>query len=145
MQRLGHENWKIDACPHHGPGLSIADSGVFHTVWFSNSETKQGLFYAYSANSGQSFSEPVNFGNTGAAHPHVLALGRQVAVVWQEFDGKNNIIRAMKSGDEGKTWSRSEVIAQTTAMIDEPFLVGDGQAFYLSWQAPGSGYQLKRI
>jgi hypothetical protein len=145
INRLSHENWEIDACPHHGPGFSISDTGVYHAVWFTNSDTKQGLFYAYSTNSGQSFSEPVNFGNAGASHPHVLALGLQVAVVWQEFDGNNNSVQVMKSADAGKTWSKPEVIAQTTEMIDEPFLVSDGQNIYLSWQALQLGYQLKRI
>ena len=145
INRLSHENWEIDACPHHGPGLSISDTGVYHAVWFTNSETKQGLFYAYSTNLGQSFSEPENFGNAGASHPHVLALGLQVAVAWQEFDGNNNSVQVMKSADAGKTWSKPEVAAQTTEMIDEPFLVSDGQNIYLSWHAPQQGYQLKRI
>lgn len=145
INRLSHENWEIDACPHHGPGLSISEMDVYHAVWFSNSDTKKGLFYAYSTNSGQSFSEPLNFGNAGASHPHVLGLGQQVTLVWQEFDGKNNIIQGMKSADEGKTWSKPEVIAQTAEMIDEPFLVSDGQNIYLSWLALQLGYQLKRI
>lgn len=145
LQHLGNENWKIDACPHHGPGLAIADDGTFHAVWFSNSETKQGLFYAHSKNSGQRFSEPVNFGNTGASHPHVLALNKQVAVVWQEFDGKNNSIQIMKSIDAGKSWTKPEVMAQSVEMIDEPFLVSDGQQLYLSWLAQQSGFQLKQV
>lgn len=145
LQRLSRENWEIDACPHHGPGLSIADSGAYHAVWFSNSTTQKGLFYAHSTDAGHSFSEPVNFGNAGASHPHVLALGGQVAVTWQEFDGKNNNVQVMKSADAGKTWSKPEVMAQTAEMIDEPFLVGDGQAIYLSWHAPQQGYQLKRL
>jgi hypothetical protein len=53
--RLGQDNWKIDACPHHGPGLSIADSGVYHAVWFSGSPSHQGLFYASSTDSGRHF------------------------------------------------------------------------------------------
>ncbi len=145
LQRLSHENWKIDACPHHGPGLSISDNSIYHAVWFSNSDTKQGLFYAHSTKSGRSFSEPVNFGNTGASHPHVLALRRQVAVVWQEFDGNINSIQVMQSADAGNTWSKPEALAQTTEMIDEPFLVSDGQDIYLSWHAPQLGYQLKHI
>lgn len=145
LQRLGNENWKIDACPHHGPGLAIADDGTFHAVWFSNSDTKQGLFYAHSKNSGQSFSEPVNFGNAGASHPHVLALNKQVAVVWQEFDGKNNSIQIMKSIDAGKSWTKAEAIVKIADMLDEPFLVSDGQKIYLSWHAQLHDYQLKPI
>jgi hypothetical protein len=145
VTRLSRENWAIDACPHHGPALSISDADTYHAVWFSNAESKQGLFYAYSKDAGQRFSEPVNFGKAGASHPHVLGLGRQVAVVWQEFDGKNNSIQVIKSADEGKTWTQPEALAQSTEMIDEPFLVSDGQAIYLSWQSAQRGYQLKRL
>ena len=99
----------------------------------------------HSKDAGQHFSEAVNFGNSGASHPHVLGLGRQVAVVWQEFDGKNNSIQVIKSADEGKTWTQPEALVQSTEMIDEPFLVSDGQAIYLSWQSVQRGYQLKRL
>ncbi|MDI1231159.1 MAG: sialidase family protein [Methylobacter sp.] len=143
--RLGQDNWKIDACPHHGPGLSIADSGVYHAVWFSNSPTNQGLFYAYSTDSGRHFSTPVNFGKEGAGHPHVLALGSRVNVVWQEFDGTHNVIKLIKSADDGKSWSMPEVIVETALSGDQPFLVSDGQKMYLSWKTQQQDYQLKLI
>ncbi len=143
--RLGQDNWKIDACPHHGPGLSISDSGIYHAVWFSNSPTSQGLFYAYSTDAGRHFSTPVNFGKEGAGHPHVLALGSRVNVVWQEFDGANNVIKLIKSADDGKSWSKPEVIAQTAKSGDQPFLVSDGQKIYLSWKTQQQDYQLKPI
>lgn len=143
--RLGQDNWKVDACPHHGPGLSISGSGIYHAVWFSNSPTHQGLFYANSTDSGRHFSAPVNFGNEGASHPHVLALGSQVGVVWQEFDGANNMIKLMKSADDGKSWSKIETIAQTAEVGDQPFLVSDGQKIYLSWKIQQQDYQLKWV
>ncbi|WP_411726309.1 sialidase family protein [Methyloglobulus sp.] len=145
MQHLGRDNWEIEGCPHHGPGLSIADNGTYHAVWFSNSSTRQGLFYASSKNSGQSFSSPINFGNAGASHPHVLALGQQVAVVWQEFDGKNNGIQVIKSADAGTSWTKPEALVQIADMLDEPFLVSDGQKIYLSWHGQQHDYQLKPI
>ncbi|MDP1664356.1 MAG: sialidase family protein [Methylobacter sp.] len=143
--RLGQDNWKIDACPHHGPGLSISDSGIYHAVWFSGSPTNPGLFYAYSTDAGRHFSTPVNFGKEGAGHPHVLALGSQVRVVWQEFDGTHNVIKLIKSIDDGKSWSKPEVIAQTAQSGDQPFLVSDGQKIYLSWKTQQQDYQLKPI
>ncbi|MDD5580405.1 MAG: sialidase family protein [Methylobacter sp.] len=145
ITRLSHENWQIDACPHHGPGLSISDTGSYHSVWFSNSPTKQGLFYAYSKSSGKNFSEPVNFGNAGASHPHVLALGRQVNIAWREFDGNNNIIWVMKSADEGKTWTKPEALAKTAETADDPFLVSDGQKIYVSWQVQQQNFRLNPV
>ncbi len=145
IQRLSHENWKIDACPHHGPAIAIADSGIYHAVWFSGAESKQGLFYGYSTDAGKSFSESINFGKEGTSHPHVLALNKQVFVTWQAFDGKINRALVMKSNDEGKTWSKPEVIAQTPEMADEPFLISDGQNAYLSWQSAQKDYQLIAI
>lgn len=145
VQRLSHENWQIDACPHHGPAITVADSGVYHAVWFSNAPTKQGLFYGYSTDAGHHFSEAINFGKEGASHPYVLALHKQVFITWQEFDGKNNRALVMKSNDEGKTWSTPEVIAQTSEMADEPFLISDGQNAYLSWQSAQKEYQLITI
>jgi len=143
--RVGRDDWKIDACPHHGPGLSISDSGIYHTVWFSNSATNQGLFYAYSTDAGRHFSKPVNFGKEGAGHPHVLAVGARVYVVWQEFDGTNNVIKLIKSGDNGKSWSKPEAIAQTAKTGDQPFLVSDGRKIYLSWKTQQQDYQLRPI
>ncbi|MDD1616946.1 MAG: BNR/Asp-box repeat-containing protein [Methylococcaceae bacterium NSP1-2] len=145
IQRLSHEDWKIDACPHHGPAIAIADSGIYHAVWFSGSASKQGLFYGYSTDAGKSFSEPVNFGKEGTSHPHVLALDKQVFVTWQAFDGKINRALVIKSNDEGKTWAKPEVIAQTPEMADEPFLISDGQNEYLSWQSAQKDYQLIAI
>jgi hypothetical protein len=94
---------------------------------------------------GDIFSVPVNFGNEGASHPHVLALGAKVGVVWQEFDGANNVIQLMKSADAGKSWSKPESIAKTAEAGDQPFLVGDGQNMYLSWKSQHQDYQLKLV
>ena len=135
----------IDACPHHGPSLAISDIYTYHAVWFSGAEAKKGLFYAASTNSGTSFSKPLPFGNDGASHPSVIGLGKQVAIVWQEFDGTQNSIRLMKSSDDGKTWSTPEVILQSTEKLDDPFLITDGQSIYLSIQSQKLGYQLKHL
>ncbi|CAG1770796.1 hypothetical protein BAC3_01329 [uncultured bacterium] len=144
MHRVGEENWKIDACPHHGPGLAIADD-IYHAVWFSNSDTKKGLFYANSQDNGQHFSAPVSFGGDGASHAHVQAIGQNVAIVWLEFDGKNNRVQLIKSKDAGKTWSKAETIATTSDKADNPFLINDDSMMYLSWQVPSQDYHLQRI
>jgi hypothetical protein len=143
--RVAQDNWKIDACPHHGPGLSISSTGIYHEVWFSGSPTNQGLFYAYSTDAGRHFSAPFNFGKAGTGHPHVLAIGSKVNVVWQEFDGTHNLIKLMKSADDGKNWSQPEVIAKTAQAGDQPFLLSDGENIYLSWKTQQQSFQLKLL
>ena len=145
VQRMSYENWKIDACPHHGTGFSIADDGTYHATWFSNAETQQGLFYGYSTDHGQSFSKPVNFAQQGAGHPDVLAIGKQIFLVWQQFDGKQTHIQLMKSTDAGLTWSQPARIGATEKNADNPFLVSDGKTAYLSWKIIGQDFHLQAI
>lgn len=144
LHRVGEENWKIDACPHHGGGLVISDE-TYHAVWFSNSESKKGLFYANSNDAGQHFSTPLSFGGDGASHAHVQAIGQKVAIVWLEFDGKANRVQFITSKDAGKTWSKAQTIATAGDKADNPFLLSDGNKMYLSWQVPSQAYHLHAV
>jgi hypothetical protein len=143
VRRLSFDQWKIDACPHHGPAIDIAGDGRYHTVWFNNAPERHGLFYAFSEDHGDTFSEPFNFGryDAGAAHPDVLALGDLVYLTWKEFDGKQTAALVMRSRDRGKSWSKPAVAAVTTGDSDHPFLISDGRAVYLSWHRRGLPYQ----
>ena len=142
--RLSHDNWEVDACPHHGPAVSIARDGVYHFVWFDNAPERHGLFYANSSDQGKSFSSPLNFGNfkAQAAHPHVLSLGKRVFIVWKEFDGEATSINLIQSGDGGKLWSAPRKIASTADTSDHPMLIGNGDKAYLSWNTVKEGYRL---
>ncbi|CAH1388242.1 sialidase family protein [Candidatus Nitrotoga sp. M5] len=145
--RLSYENWEIDACPHHGPAISIDDDGVYHFVWFSNSTERQGLFYSYSSDQGQHFSRPLNFGNfrAQASHPHVLSLGQRVFIVWKEFDGMATGIYLKHSIDGGNHWSAPNKIASTAGTSDYPFIISDGNKSYLSWNTDKEGYRLMNL
>jgi len=142
--RVSHDNWEVDACPHHGPAISIADDGVYHLVWFDNGPQLHGLFYASSTDQGKTFSVPQAFGNyeAQAGHPHVLSLGKAVHVVWKEFDGQNSVIRGMSSADGGKSWSAPRRIAATAGASDHPLLLADGTQPYLSWNTAKEGLRL---
>lgn len=142
--RLSHDNWEVDACPHHGPALSIARDGVYHFVWFNNAPERHGLFYANSADQGKSFSSPLNFGNFNAqaSHPNVLSLGKRVFIVWKEFDGATSAIYLIHSSDGGKLWSEPRKVASTADSSDHPWLIADGENAYLSWNTLAGGYRL---
>jgi hypothetical protein len=142
--RVSHDRWEVDACPHHGGALSVAPEGVYHFVWFNNAPERHGLFYAHSADRGNRFSAPLNFGNfeAQAGHPHVLSLGKAVHVVWKEFDGQNSVIRGMSSSDGGKSWSSPRQIAATAGASDHPLLIADGVQPYLTWNTAKEGLRL---
>lgn len=144
VRRLSHENWKIDACPHHGPALAVADDGGYHATWFSAEESQPGLFYAHSHDQGLSFSPAMHFGGDGAKHPHVAVSGQQVAIAWLEFDGSNTVVKLLQSIDGGKLWSEPKQIGQTAESADYAFLVSDKETLYLSWQTR-QGYRIKAL
>lgn len=142
--RVTYDEWQIEACPMHGPALSIAQDGRYHIAWFTQGRTRQGLFYAYSDDQGKHFSQPMPFSNTEAlaGHADVLALGNRVVLVWKEFDGKKTRIMAMQSRDRGGTWSPVREVADSGSESDHPFVITDGKAIFLSWNALDHGYRL---
>ena len=145
--RLTHDNWHIEGCPHHGPAISIAGDDVYHVTWFNNAPEHHGLFYANSSDKAVSFSTPLSVGNydKSAAHPHVLSLGKEVYIVWKEFDGKQSLLYLMHSSNSGKSWSSSKQLATTSAATDHPFLINDEGKIYVSWHRAGEEYKLLQI
>ena len=144
LTRVSHEQWAVDACPHHGPALSISADGVVHLTWYSGAEKQHGLFYAFSRDRGQTFSAPLAFGNPDAqaGHPQVLALGTRVSLVWKEFDGKQTVIRAQQSRDGGRTFAKPVTLAASASASDHPLLVSDGARVLLSWNSVAEGHRL---
>lgn len=142
--RVTDDGWRIDACPKHGPALSIAEDGRYHIAWFTQGDKRQGLFYAHSDNDGQDFSPPLGFGKLDllAEHADVLALGNRVVLAWKEFDGHKTRLLAMQSQDRGTRWSRAAVIGESNAESDHPDLIANGKRIFASWSALDHGYKL---
>lgn len=147
FKRLSYDNWYIEGCPHHGPAISIANDDVYHTTWFNNATERHGLFYANSKDQAASFSTPLNFGDyeKSAAHPHVLSRGKQVYIVWKEFDGKKSYLYFKQSNDSGQSWSSPIMLAMASAPSDHPFVISDGKDVYASWHRIGEKYRLLKI
>ena len=147
VHRVSRDDWQINACPHHGPSLSISPSGTYHVAWYTGGKVRKGLFYARSRDGGQSFSDPMPVGrpDRNPTRPHVMAGAREAAMVWKEFDGETTTVNLMTSRDDGATWSRPRIIASTTDTSDHPLLVSDGRRSYLSWMTRADGYRIQPI
>ena len=146
-RRVSKDEWKTDACPHHGPSIAVSGSGRIHAAWFTQGSARTGVFYAYSSNQGASYSKPSRVGAEGAnvSRPYLLALGTRVWLVWKEFDGMKTSVYLKQSADDGNTWSKSTMISQTGAYSDHPLLVNKGSEVYLSWLTRAEGYQLIKL
>lgn len=142
--RVSFDDWKVDACPHHGPALAIDNKNVYHLTWFTNSTKQQGLFYANSKDQGRTLSTPLAFGglDTQAGHAHVLAQAAQVTIVWQDFDGTHTRVRLMRSDDSGVSWSAVQTLAQSKGATDYPFLLADAGSVYVAWYTRVEGFRL---
>ncbi|MDZ4251017.1 MAG: hypothetical protein U1A72_00390, partial [Sulfuritalea sp.] len=43
--RASFDDWRLDACPHHGPGLAAAQAGGYHAVWFGEKAGRAAVRY----------------------------------------------------------------------------------------------------
>ena len=144
IHRVSHDEWKTDACPHHGPSIAISQSGKIHTAWFTQGKARQGVFYASSNNDGLNFSSPMRLGGAddNISRPYLLAIGKSVWLVWKSFDGEKNSIYLRRSDDEGVTWTSPQVVVSAGGYSDHPLLVRQNDEVFLSWLTRNDGYQL---
>jgi hypothetical protein len=142
--RATFDDWRINACPHHGPSLAIAAEGTYHLTWFTaEGKAGGGLFYARSSDGGRTYGAPRRLAAaSGASHPYVLTQGRAVYLVWKESRGDGSAIRTSRSVDGGTTWSDARDAAVTSGRADHPLLVADARQVYLSWFTDADGYRL---
>lgn len=147
IRRIANDGWKTDACPHHGPAIGVSSQGTIHSAWFTQGTNRAGVFYANSHNEGASYSEPMRLGKVDAStsRPYLLALGKNVWLVWKEFDGHDTVVVMKQSGDDGKTWSKEAILSKTADYSDHPLLISQGNQVFLSWLTKADGYQLTKI
>ena len=144
VRRVADDDWKTDACPHHGPSIAVSGSGRFHVAWYTQGAKRTGVFYANSSNQGVTFTKPRRIGSEGAnvARPYLFAFGQKVRLVWKEFDGMKSSIYLQESSDDGHTWSSPKILSSTAGYSDHPLLVNGGDEVFLSWLTRDDGYQL---
>jgi len=147
LQRASFDQWKIDACPHHGPGMSIDEAGVRHLVWFNQRPAAQWLSYARQQPDASQPEEVTGFGNpeAQAGFPAVVAAGKRVALAWKEFDGRQTTIRVQQSADSGLHWNPPVTLASSTEQAERPQLLRWQQRLFLVWNHPASGLLVREL
>lgn len=138
LVRATFDDWRIEACPHHGPGLARAGDEGFHAVWFGvrkqGGEGVAAVRYARLRADGSPRLETLrSLPDEGAEHADVLADGQRVAVVWRSMDGARSTLRAWLSTDGGQTF-RMTVLATVTGDNDQPRLAQAGARMVAVWR-----------
>lgn len=135
--RATFDDWRVDACPHHGPSLAAAEDG-FHTVWFGirqeGEEKVSGVRYARLQPDGAPRADTVRLlPDERAEHADVAAQGRQVAVVWRSTDGMTSTLKAWLSQDGGRTF-QLRTLDSVQGENDFPRLVQKGPRMVVVWR-----------
>ena len=146
-QRITQDQWQIEACPEHGPALSIDDKGRSHLAWFTLGEKRQGIFYADTDDFGKITTAPMQLGNSKylPSHPDVKAAGKHVVLAWKEYDGSEASIIVKKSDDRGKTWQQDQKMMVSSAKSGHPVLISNGERIFISWTNEDQGHQFIEV
>lgn len=138
--RATFDDWRIDACPHHGPALAFGADGTRHQVWFSGDERNGGVRYA-AATGDKQVKTPGAIGSAQAAHADLALRGERIAIVWKEADAQATAIMARLSMDGGKTWRQTEA-ARTAGDSSKPYLVAAPSGMLLAWNTAEEGMRI---
>ncbi len=140
IKRTSFDDWRVDACPHHGPSLAFAADGTRHQTWFNLKDNAGGVFYAAASPSGVA-GTPLKLGSAQAQHADVAAQGKDVALAWKQFDGKATAIIGKLSSDGGLNW-QDKVFASTQGVSDQPHLLSTASGIMLVWRTQNEGLRV---
>jgi hypothetical protein len=132
LQRASFEDWRIDACPHHGPALAVDGANRRHAVWFSGAPERRGVFYGRPRENGGDL--PRRIGGDGAGHADLAVDGLNVAIAWTSYADGRTQLRGMISGDGGKTGHEME-LASVAGPADYARVLAFGGQFYVFWHS----------
>ncbi len=132
------DDWRIDACPHHGAALSASAQGGFHTVWFGvrkqgNEDDPAVRYGRLGADGSPDVASVRALPDDMAEHADVLSQGHRVAVVWRSSQGALTRLRAWLSRDSGQTFQLRE-LGEIKGGNDFPRLAQYGERMVVVWR-----------
>lgn len=135
--RASYDNWAVDACPHHGPALTMAAAGGYHAVWFGVRDGLAQVRYGRLDASGAPLGAVQALPDSGAEHADILASGKRLAIVWRSFDGQAMRLKAWISDDDGQHFRLRE-LASSTLDTDYPRLFKHRDQLFVIWNTSGA-------
>jgi hypothetical protein len=90
------DGWEFPGCPHAGPSLAVDDSGRLHVAWYTGREGRQGLWYVFSDDRGETFSEPSPILTDAWVPPSQARLAAYGGEVWVAWDDLRQSVRRVR-------------------------------------------------
>ena len=143
ISRATTDEWKTDACPHHGPDIDNPSQNLTHLTWFSNGALHKGLYYgAFHGTSKTTVNVFAVDTSPQASHPQVKQVNNIVWLAWKTYEEGESRIKTRQSLDKGESWSEPLVVASTSGSSDHPFLLSDADTLFLAWQTANEGLRV---
>ena len=134
IQRVSHEDWRLDACPHHGPAIVPAGTDGYHMTWFTGAQEQPRIYYGlHHLPSGRTLQIREIASGPNASHADIVLAGGHLTVAWKQGDSERTDVYAITSTDTGRTWSEPISLASTTGGSDHPFLLETNGEAFLAW------------
>jgi hypothetical protein len=140
IHRVSFDDWRVDACPHHGPSIAFGPDGARHQAWFNVKDGEGGIFYARANKAGE-LSTPLRLGSDLAKQPDAAVAGKTIAIVWKQFDGEASVLMGRMSTDDGSSWTEKE-LARTANDSDRPQLLHTRSGLTAAWPTKEEGMRI---
>ncbi len=143
ISRVTFDNWQIEACPHHGPDMSIGQNDELHLAWFTGLPDRGGLFYGRYNQDTKKLENQFNVDSSAtASRPQILTRNNQVFYVWKVLEQEKTKLQIRISEDNGNNWSETVTLSSTESASDYPLLFSNQNKIYISWWTESGGFQL---
>lgn len=137
--RATFTDWKIEGCPHHGPGLAIGSDGTRHAVWYE-AKNRPTIWYGQ-LQPGHAPTHLLDVANAGASHADVAVQGRNVWIVWNQVSAKGYALMLRASTDDGAHFGAAQELAHSTDAVASPQLLQKKHQPFVAWNTAG-GFRL---
>jgi len=124
--------------------LAVSEGKIFLT-WYDESEKDNYIYFTKSIDGGLTFSDPINISQSNATSKfsQVVANGKNVYVVWQDYSEGNGDIFLRESNDYGATFGSIKNLShdelESNLFILGPQIALSEDHVYAVWQSKSHG------
>ena len=135
LNTVGEFNWDFEGCPHIGGGFAIDTiQKQFHATVSTGHEQHLGVYYLNSVDQGQSWSTPIQLGDSRAVHSDVaVANNGNLIAAWDFISDSGFQVVHSESNDQGMNWSKAKLLSADDKASSHPRVVAMQDNALILW------------